>query len=134
MTTAAIEGTSGPFDQQSIQTNAIANVGTQFVASTVEVLMQERRAIPSYATSSEPNLTVQEVSEVAQKAIAHSVNTLPTLSSEVELLMAAKAFVQTTRGGVHQETQMISPPFTPHPALADLSTFPHGAVLPPPPP
>jgi len=130
--TAAIEGASSAFETQNIQTNAIANVGTQFVASTVDVLMQERRSMTTFSAA-EPNLTVQEVSEVTQKAIARAVDSLPPSSSEVEVLMAAKAFVQTSTPNALQDSQSINSSYASHPAIPDMSNFAHGTVLPPPP-
>jgi hypothetical protein len=132
VTSAAIaEGSTGSFDHQSIQTSAIANVGTQFVASTVDVLMQERRAIPTFTMTSEPNLTVAEVSEVTQKAIAQAVDILPPSSSEVEVLMAAKAYVQTSRP--LPEPQLMNGTYGSHPGVPELPTYPHGSSLPLPP-
>jgi hypothetical protein len=128
--TAAIEGTNSSFEPQNIQTNAIANVGTQFVASTVDVLMQERRTMTNFSPV-EANLTVREVSEVTQKAIARAVDSLPLNSTEVEVLMAAKAFVQTSNTGM-QETQTVNSHFVNHPNMQEVPNY-HGTVLPSPP-
>jgi hypothetical protein len=133
---AIVEGSTGSFDHQSIQASAIANVGTQFIASTVGALIQERRAIPTFTMNPEPNLTVSEVSEVTRKAIAQAVDILPLSSSEVEVLMAAKAYVETSRGtGPLSEPQLmnVNGSFGPHTNVQELPIFSHGSSLPLPP-
>jgi hypothetical protein len=88
-TTAAIEVQDQPLPSD-ITTTAIANVGAQLIASTVDLVVNERRPAHSEA---QVTVTVQDVSAVTQNAIALAVNNLPPNSNDVEVLMTAKAIV-----------------------------------------
>jgi len=115
-----VRGNNAPHDHQNIRARAIVDVGVQFGASTFDVLIRVYGSIQSSNFASEPNLTVSEVSEVTQRAIAHAVDILPLSSLEVEVLMAARAFVQKSRGTkvVLPESQLMN------------SAYSHGSTLP----